>query len=391
MKVGRVFLSSAILLSFLLIIWRKNVFFGHLTSGIVLSEREDTSALSQEKWHSGMRGSYVSMHSHGRRILAARIPLYPNSSVHFNATRLVISGDVSPNPGPGGTRPNTNISQGPRFPFKAKGLRCCHLNMRSLPVQLDKVGTLILLNNLDVFAVSETWLNSTWNDHELNIQGYQLFRQDRKTTVASKAPHGGGVAIYAKSTLHCRSMTFTNETHMEHICLQLRQHKDGSKMLFIAMYRPPHSTADFFNDLTKFVKDGYPQYHEIIAVGDFNIDMLHNKRNRLKTIFSDAGFTQINNTATRVTKNSATLIDHVYTTHPNRVGEIIVPTHGMSDHYPVCFVHKYRGIKSGKFSHDEISYRNFKILNHNEFVADLDNAPWSLLDMFDDVNEKVDT
>ena len=59
MKVGRVFLSSAILLSFLLNIWRKNVFFGHLTSGIVLSEQEDTSALSQEKWRSGMRGSYA--------------------------------------------------------------------------------------------------------------------------------------------------------------------------------------------------------------------------------------------------------------------------------------------------------------------------------------------
>ena len=52
---------------------------------------------------------------------------------------------------------------------------------------------------------------------------------------------------------------------MEHICLQLRLHKDGSKMLFIAMYRPPNSTADFFNDLTKFVEDGYPQYHEIIV------------------------------------------------------------------------------------------------------------------------------
>ena len=78
-----------------------------------------------------------------------------------------------------------------------------------------------------------------------------------------------------------------------------------------------------------------------------------------------------------------------YTTHPNRIVEIIVPTHGMS--YPVCFVHKYRGMKSEKFSFDEISYSNFKNLNHNEFVADLDNAPWSLLDMFDDVNEKVDT
>ena len=81
--------------------------------------------------------------------------------------------------------------------------------MRSLPVHLDEVGTLILLNNLDGFAVSETWLNSTWNDHELNIRGHQLFRQDR-----DKAPHGDGVAIYAKSTLHCRRMTFSNETHM---------------------------------------------------------------------------------------------------------------------------------------------------------------------------------
>ena len=106
---------------------------------------------------------------------------------------------------------------------------------------------------------------------------------------------------------------------MEHIFLQLRQHKDGPKMLFIVMYRPPNSTADFFNDPTKFVEDFYPQYHEIIVVSDFNIDMLHNKRNRLKTMFSDVGFTQIINTATRVTKNSATLIDHLHTTHPNRI------------------------------------------------------------------------
>ena len=253
-----------------------------------------------------MRGSYVSLRARGWRFLAAQIPLYQNSFY------------VSLNPGPGGTPPNTNLSQGPRFPFKAKALPCCHLNVRSLPVHLNEVGTLILLNNLDVFAVSKTWFNSTWNNHGLNIQGYQLFQQDRETTVASRAPHGGGVAIDAKSTLHCQRMTFSNELHMEHICLQLRQHKD-------------------------------------------------------------------------VTKNSAMLIDHVYTTHPNRIVEIIVPTHGMNDHYPVCFVHKYRGIRFGKFSHDEISYRNFKILNHNEFVADLDNAPWSLLNMFDDVNEKLDT
>jgi len=75
-------------------------------------------------------------------------------------------------------------------------------------------------------------------------------------------------------------------------------------------------------------------------------------------------FDLVRSRQTRVTKNSwLILIDNVYTTHPNRIVQIIVPTYGMSDHYEVCFVHKYRGIKSGKSTHDEISYRHFKNLN----------------------------
>ena len=68
-----------------------------------------------------------------------------------------------------------------------------------------------------------------------------------------------------------------------------------------------------------------------------------------------------------------------------------VPVHGMSDHFPVCFVHKFRGAKSPKCDHDEISYRNLKKLNFHDFIQDLKNALWSLLEVFDDVNEKLAT
>ena len=54
----------------------------------------------------------------------------------------------------------------------------------------------------------------------------------------------------------------------------------------------------------KFIEDVYSQYHEMMVVGDFNIDTLRNKRNGLKAILSDVDFTQINNTATRVTNYS---------------------------------------------------------------------------------------
>ena len=68
-----------------------------------------------------------------------------------------------------------------------------------------------------------------------------------------------------------------------------------------------------------------------------------------------------------------------------------VPVYGMSDHYPVCFVHKFRGAKSPKCQHDVIGYRNLKKLNLDDFIYDLENAPWSLLEVFDDVNEKLAT
>ena len=49
------------------------------------------------------------------------------------------------------------------------------------------------------------------------------------------------------------------------------------------------------------------------------------------------------------------------------------------------------GEKSPKGLHDEISYRNLKKVNLDDFIHDLENAPWSLLEVFDDVNEKLAT
>ena len=63
----------------------------------------------------------------------------------------------------------------------------------------------------------------------------------------------------------------------------------------------------------------------------------------------------------------------------------------MSDHFPVCFEHKFRGVKSPKCDHDEISYRNLKKPNFDHFIQDLESAPWSLLEVFDDINDKLAT
>ena len=125
--------------------------------------------------------------------------------------------------------------------------------------------------------------------------------------------------------------------------------------------------------------------------GDFNIDLLRNTDERLSKIFQDAGLEQIVKCPTRVSEGTETLIDHVYTTHPHRIIDIKVPVYGLTNHYPVCFVHKAGRGKQRKNRHESITYRNFKHFCQEAFLNDLNTAPWSLLDVFDDVNEKLDT
>lgn len=103
------------------------------------------------------------------------------------------------------------------------------------------------------------------------------------------------------------------------------------------------------------------------------------------------GCLKYSGTPTRVTRCSAALLDHVFVTHPERIIETLVPIDGLSDHYPICFVHKARVPKSPKSHNDTVKYQSFKNLDRDRSIYDLNNAPWSLLDIFENVDDKLDT
>ena len=70
-----------------------------------------------------------------------------------------------------------------------------YLNVRSLNVndKLSKISALASLHGFDVFAFSETWLNSSMANDSIEIPGYSSpLREDRV------GMHGRGVAIYVK-------------------------------------------------------------------------------------------------------------------------------------------------------------------------------------------------
>ena len=72
---------------------------------------------------------------------------------------------------------------------------------------------------------------------------------------------------------------------------------------------------------------------------------------------------------TRVTAKSSSVIDHMYSTHPEHIIETCVPSISMSDHFPVCLTRITSQSSFGR--HTTIGYRSFKHFDEHAFVNDL--------------------
>ena len=68
--------------------------------------------------------------------------------------------------------------------------------------KFDELKHFVLINDLSIISVNETWLNDTVEDHELNIPGYSIYRQDRSDGY-------GGVCLYIKNVFMPEACTFT--------------------------------------------------------------------------------------------------------------------------------------------------------------------------------------
>ena len=62
---------------------------------------------------------------------------------------------------------------------KLKGITITHLNVCSLINKLDHVTAMFLKGDLDICLITETWLDDTINNTELQVPGHYLFRNDR--------------------------------------------------------------------------------------------------------------------------------------------------------------------------------------------------------------------
>ena len=73
--------------------------------------------------------------------------------------------------------------------FNKRGLHMIHLNINSVLSKIDELRVVEKKSKAAVIGITESKLEKTVVDGEVNIDGYEVIRSDRNR-------HGGGVACY---------------------------------------------------------------------------------------------------------------------------------------------------------------------------------------------------
>ncbi|XP_043963037.1 uncharacterized protein LOC122825626 [Gambusia affinis] len=200
------------------------------------------------------------------------------------------------------------------------------LNINGLRKKTHEVKHIIARDKLHVVALCETKLNSKVKHSEVYIPGFSMWRKDRNDKSNNT---GGGIALYIQDHIKTRLRPdlMTAEVDEENpeaeiIWVELDLPKAGEtdqenrRVLLGCCYRPTKDKKKYLKHIKKTItllseKD---KDKDIFLMGDFNIDWLSNSEKKEADDFiSSKGWTQIVKVATRLTLDSETCIDHIYT------------------------------------------------------------------------------
>ena len=174
-------------------------------------------------------------------------------------------------------------------------------------------------------------------------------------------------------------------------CLWLEISPDKGKPFLVGnMYRPPDSRIEYNDRFEEFIDTVLNEEKEFILMGDINKNLLNSDTDREWGNFTTSlGLTQLVNEPTRVTSDSRTLIDHIYTNNEDNIQSIKVEKLCLSDHYGI-FCNRSAHVSFEKNDeHQYITYRSFKMFDEPRFLNDLAMVPWEIIESFDSIDDIV--
>lgn len=205
------------------------------------------------------------------------------------------------------------------------------INAQSVCNKTDDITSFVLENNLDILAISETWLceGDTLTQGDLTPCGYTLLHVPRH------GRRGGGVAVLYRSYLCIRKSILPSFKTFE--CLEVTLTCKSTATILV-VYRPPSTLeSQFLQEFSSLLSSYTTRAGSFVIVGDFNIHWdCKVKRNviNFSEILSMFGFLQHVDSPTH---EHGHIIDLVITHENDSVVSNVTTSTLISDHHAVLF------------------------------------------------------
>ena len=262
-------------------------------------------------------------------------------------------------------------------------LSLLHLNIRSLHRNLDSLTT--LLKNVELrfsfIGITETWL---WNSSlHPDISGYNFVHNPRKDRT------GGGVVLYLADNFDfkCRpDLVFSCTECAESLFVEINRPKEKNIIVGV-VYRPPNQKLqNFMNSLDLLLASISKENKICYLVCDWNLDLIkhhcHESTGEFLEIMYSRMFFPLITCPTRLTSNTATLIDNIFTNNLNNFSVSGLMFCDISDHLPnfTLLLGQNKILNETSW----LSFRDKSANNFATFTNRLANVNWDELSEYKD-------
>ena len=258
-------------------------------------------------------------------------------------------------------QPNNGLRSGLSITFDC---HCAVVNCRSVGNKINDIKHEIYNHNLDLCALTETWIKEDENNTIPNClcpSGYNTI------SIPCINRTGGGIALIYRSNLDVKLNSSYNFEAME--CVDFSLNLDRHNILLAVIYRPPNSSVlQFANELAAYMEKNINTSGEQIMVGDFNVHI--NKQDEGNAIIlSDIleSFNLMNHVEFPTHKLQNTL-DLVINQQDSKCIRNVRQGHLLSDHHLVLFdVTSKSKVPLAK----KQAFRKYKSINLEDFSDDV--------------------
>ena len=266
--------------------------------------------------------------------------------------------------------------------FSKRGLHLIHLNINSLLSKIDELREIAKKTRATVIGITESKLDGSVLDGEINIDGYELVRSDQNR-------HGGGVACYIRNDISFNIRgDFSSE--IENIFLDILLPKTKPILIGI-LYRPPGQSKFLDNLSTSISQTCSFNEQEVYILGDLNMNLINSQKHtpngikRYKEFCSLHGIEQLLTLPTHITNNSSSLLDHILTHSDDRISQFGIVNVGLSDHQLIYCTRKITRTRLN--THKYVKMRSLKYYSEDLYVKKLKEIDFPDYSNFKDINE----